>query len=284
MRADEVDEAGADISEITSTDDKELEARVEARREQDRQNAASPRALANAVEGAIEAPPRRAVVGLPPGRPILRREASAPPPPPRQPPPPAPPTQHDENQGPTDSLSLAQLRNIVTNLPKLEPTAYAYTYEDTRTFPEELEEWFQYTEEDRGLLIEAKQEFQDKIGLFKFDVPVLREGRKWTRLPAEAQEQFVQHQLQGLSEEPAGPTAQNLECLAYIAMGVWQETTYEPPAPDRSEASEFEPPNNKYLRTVGQLNCIKDSAELLCRLGAPQILYDVVTGICDSDL
>ena len=48
-------------------------------------------------------------------------------------------------------MSVAQLRSIVTNLPKLEPKAYAYSYEETRTFPEELEEWFQYTEYELGL-------------------------------------------------------------------------------------------------------------------------------------
>ena len=284
VRADEVDEAGADISEITSTDDRELGARVEARREQDRKNVGSPKPLANAVDGLVEPPPRRILGTSTSSRPILRREASAPPPPPRQPPPPAPPPQQDESQNPTDSLSLAQLRNIVTNLPKIEPTAYAYTYDDTRIFPEELEEWFQYTEEDRSLLFESKQEFQEKIEAFKFDRPIGDDSNKWLKLPIECREIFVQHQLQGLKDLDAASTTQNLECINYIATGVWQESTESAPRPNESEQAEFEAPNNKYLKTTGQLKCIRESAELLCRLGAPQLLYDVIRTTCDNDM
>lgn len=50
----------------------------------------------------------------------------------------------------------------MTDLPKLEATAYAYDYSETRSLPEELEEWFSYTEEERYILLRAKQTFDEK--------------------------------------------------------------------------------------------------------------------------
>lgn len=106
VKADEVDESGADISTISPTDNtpSEFEARIETRRAQDAQVGGTPRVLANAVASPAK----------PSTRPILRRERSAPPPP-QQPPPPAPSQQRDA--GATDSLSLQQLRRLVTDLP-----------------------------------------------------------------------------------------------------------------------------------------------------------------------
>ncbi|KAL9633784.1 MAG: hypothetical protein Q9164_004495, partial [Protoblastenia rupestris] len=140
VKADEVDEAGADISTISpqnASDESDFNARIESRRAQDAQSVSSPKILANAVPSL----PR------PISRPILRREGSTPAPP-QQPPPPAPPQPREEGGNGTDSLSLLQLRRLVSDLPKIEPTAYAYEHDETRTFPEELEEWFQYIEEE----------------------------------------------------------------------------------------------------------------------------------------
>lgn len=273
VRADEVDVEGVDISEISSTNDQELEARVEARRQQDAQNPGSPRALANEATGTLKSP----------SRPLLRREVSAPPPPPRQPPPPAPPTQQDEIPPPADSLSLGQLKSLVANFPKLEPTAYAYTYADTRTFPEELEEWFQYTDEDRGFLARAKESFDELYG--DVNGKELQDGRKlepWGTLSAREREHFVGHILKELddNQESALPY---LEALSYIAMGLWSETAPRTEHPDTEHEHEFEPPNDKYLQTVAQLRCIEKSGALLCELGAPRILFQLLRSHWDAE-
>jgi hypothetical protein len=273
VRADEVDETGTDISTILPDASGDFEARVEARRLQDIASIGSPKILANAVSN----PP------LPPARPILRREGSAPPPP-RQPPPPAPPTQ-DDIPTTTDSLSLAELRNMVKDFPKSEAVAYAYEYDDTRTFPEELEEWFQYTVEDDGFLGRSKKAFEEEISNFRrSERPTGSRGlHSWLALPSELRETFVKQQLRGIGALSPAAVTRNLEAIAHLAMGVWQETTWLDDAPPEDEQACFEPPNDKYQKTVGQLQCIQDAANILCRIGAIQTIYDALRRICDKD-
>ncbi|MCJ1381036.1 Factor arrest protein 11 [Xylographa soralifera] len=277
VRADEVDETGADISTISPTDGGDFEARVEARRQQDIQSIGSPKILANAVSS----PPK------PPARPILRRDGSGAPPPPEQPPPPAPPS-HEDAPLMADSLSLAELKNMVKDFPKSEAAAYAYEYEDTRTFPEELEEWFQYTAEDNNFLKSAKIAFTDTVANFDWKgrptPPTGIMGRfRWLGLPPELREIFVDHLLQDLSTLNSLVVTKNLECISYIAIGVPAETTWleEDPLPD--EEANYRPPNDKYRKTVGQLRYIRKTADTLCRAGAIQTLWDVFKTICEND-
>ena len=273
VRADEVDEAGADISTILSTDEDELRSRVEARRQQDLETPGTSKVLANAVPDNDSQPATR---------PILRREASAPPPPPRQPPPPAPSTQPEDVPNGTESLTLAQLRNLVTNIPKLEPTAYAYTYDDTRTFPEELEEWFQYSEEDRSLLWCARRSFEEKFGIFGEENSSVNIQAGWHGLSMRLQERFIKAQLSDLKDLSLSSTTRSLECISYLAMGVWKESRARTEEPDSDEEHDYEPPNYKYRQAFSQLKCIARNAKILCKLGGLQALYKIIQDICGS--
>ncbi|MCJ1286519.1 Factor arrest protein 11 [Xylographa opegraphella] len=277
VRADEVDETGADISTISPTDGGDFEARVEARRQQDIRSIGGPKILANAVSS----PPK------PPARPILRRDGSGAPPPPKQPPPPVPPSQEDAPLM-ADSLSLAELKNMVKDFPKSEAAAYAYEYEDTRTFPEELEEWFQYTVEDNIFQKSAKIAFMETVTDFDWKgrsiPPTGIMGRsRWLGLPPELREILIDHLLQDLSSLNNLVVTKNLECISYIAMGVPAETTWleEDPRPD--EEANYAPPNDKYRRAVGQLRYIHKAADMLCRKDAIQILWGVFNFICEND-
>ena len=277
VRADEVDETGADISTISPTDGGDFEARVEARRQQDIQSIGSPKILANAVPS----PPK------PPTRPILRRDSSGAPPPPKQPPPPAPPSQEDAPLM-ADSLSLAELKNMVKDFPKSEAAAYAYEYEDTRTFPEELEEWFQYTAEDNAFLKSAKIAFTETMTSFDWKgrptPPTGVMGRfRWLGLPPELREMFIDHLCQDLSTLSNLVVTKKLECISYIAMGVPAETTWLEEDPQPDEEANYSPPNDKYRKTVGQLRYIWKAADMLCRTGAIQMLWGVFKTICETD-
>src|ERR1700712_3898433 len=100
-----------------------------------------------------------------PTRPGMRRDYSVPAP--RQPPPPTPPPQLPDLAGnPTDSLSLQQLRRLVQELPKVEPTPYAFTYQDAATFAEELQEWFTYSIEERARISKAQSSFSQEWGSY----------------------------------------------------------------------------------------------------------------------
>ena len=278
VKADEVDEAGADISTIvpTNSSESEFDKRIESRRAQDAQAGGSPKILANAVPSA----PKWW------SRPVLRRDGSAAPPP-QQPPPPAPPQQREEPGNPTDSLSLMQLKKLVTDLPKFEPTAYAFEYEDTRTFPEELEEWFQYTEEDRYILLRSKQIFEEKWAQTQTTrVVAAQESSEWPRAPQADRECFLIGAVQALSSPEGTTRVKSLECISYLALGAWADTAgldekNNDPGTSRDDAQSSDP---QYKKSRLQLNWIKNGARLLCQVSAVPALIDILRRICESEL
>ena len=276
VRADEIDQTGADITNASPLVDVsgETTSRSQA------SSAASPTSEDAASSNVATGTVRQQI------RPILRREASAPPPPPpRQPPPPAPPVQHDETQLPADSISLGQLRNIVATFPKLEPVAYSYENADTRTFAEELEEWFQYTEEDRDLVESTKTDFETQLIRFQAQIEQNGTGRpqKWLSMPAAQREGLVEFLRQGIRYGDGPRCLECLQGLLYLALGAWFETTTESEEPAHMDQTDFEPPNQKHLKAVAQLDCIIDSADLISHSEVLQDVMQVVWHICEQD-
>ena len=275
VKADEVDESGADISTISPTDapESEFTERIESRRAHDAQS--SPKILANAVPS----PPRAA------SRPILRREGSAPPPP-QQAPPPAPPPRQEEQKNPTDSLSLLELKRLVTDLPKLEPTAYAYEYSETRSFPEELEEWFSYTEEERYMLLRAKQTFDEKWEQAQAEQPVSSDkALQWQDVCGEDRENFMIGAIHALQDPETSLRVKGLECLSYIALGVWGDTAG---VEKDDKSSDLTPADKNWLgssnsRPKHQLKWIVSGTRMLCELDAVQKLLDVLIKLWESE-
>ena len=213
----------------------------------------------------------------PPARPILRRDGSTSLPP-QQPPPPAP-TQQEDPSNPTDSLSLAQLKRLVTDLPKLESTAYAYTYEDTRSFPEELNEWFQYTEEDKHLLLNARTTFERKWQRFQAtDSDSAGVGRGWTDVEDAARERFVDSQLEDLMSLDVLTRLTNLEALTYVALGAWADTAGLPDLDDssRNHLSNIRSVDVADAKTELQIKWIWNAAHLLRKAGAVTVLYELM--------
>ena len=276
VKADEVDEAGADISTISPADGSESEfnARIESRRAQDAQAGGSPKILANAVLN-----PSRAT-----SRPILRREGSAPAPP--QQPPPNPPQSQDEPTNATDSLSLLQLRRLVTDLPKLEPTAYAFEYSETRSFPEELQEWFSYTEEERYMLLQAKESFSEKWEQAQAERPDPSDkALGWTDAEPEDRESFIVRAIKALDNPELSSRVKSLECISYVALGVWGDTAgidVEDDEVDLSAAAKkwVDAQNTK---SKLQLKWIINGTRMLCKNGAVQKLFDVLRRLWESE-
>ena len=276
VKADEVDEAGADISTISPADGSESEfnARIESRRAQDAQAGGSPKILANAVPN----PPRANA------RPILRREGSAPAPP--QQPPPNPPQSQDEPSNATDSLSLLQLRRLVTDLPKLEPTAYAFEYSETRSFPEELQEWFSYTEEERYVLLQAKETFNEKWEQTQAERPDSPDRViGWMDVEPEYRESFIVEAIRGLDNPELSSRVKSLECISYIALGLWGDTAGinvedEEVALSAAAKKWVDTQNTK---TKLQLKWIMNGTRQLCKNGVVQKLFDVLRRLWESE-
>ncbi|KAL8696549.1 MAG: hypothetical protein Q9224_002735, partial [Gallowayella concinna] len=211
-------------------------------------------------------------------RPILRREGSTPAPP-SQPPPPTPEQQQQQQQQapseeagqlPTDSLSLQQLRRLVTEFPKLEPQAYAYEHADTRSFVEEVEEWFPYSEDEKYLLLRGKEVFERTWK--RWDS---RDGAKWIDANEESRRLFVRNVVDDCHLQEKESEA--VECLSYLALGCWGDTAglEEKTGIDKAETDSKRDhwgriPPSQSPQTTLQIKWMREGGETLAACGAFQ--------------
>lgn len=159
----------------------------------------------------------------PPTRPGLRREGTGPaPPPPSQPPPAPPPNGPDV----TDSLSLPQLRQLVSQFPKAEQRAYDFHYQDAEDFETEIDEWFHYTEleQDRDYLLASRDAFEQKFKAFS-EHHNLSDDAGWLAAAEDQRKQFITHLLNELANEEYSVRIEALSCFYYILTGVWSATS-----------------------------------------------------------
>ena len=209
VKADEVDQTGTDISPVP--DDQLMEEVAEGLRQEQVSQSASPEPN--------DQP------GKPPRRPELRRDGSAPPPP-LQPPPPAPVQQNVDRQ--SESLSLAQLRRLMQEMPKVEQPAYAFEYADAQSFVEEIEEWFQYNEFDQAMLLGMKSSFAHRWHDFCEDQPSSFQQPSWIDAPDDARRSFMNQALKGLQDSELFARIEALEAICYTLTGVWGVTAGRP--------------------------------------------------------
>ncbi|KAJ6150975.1 hypothetical protein N7470_007569 [Penicillium chermesinum] len=234
VKADEVDQTGTDISPIP--DDQLMEEVAEELRQE--QSSPIPVAEPESTE------PQQNTK-----RPDLRRDTAAPPPP-LQPPPPAPVQQQNMDR-PADSLSLAQLRRLVQEMPKIEQPAYAFEYADSQSFSDEIDEWFQYNEFDRVMLTGAKQTFDRQWRLFCQSQDLNLSEQPWVASPECLRRTFVSQSLQRIQDSDISVRLEALENVCYAVSGVWgttggQATPDYPENPDPKTSTET--PRSKSLQ------------------------------------
>ncbi|KKK26922.1 hypothetical protein ARAM_005738 [Aspergillus rambellii] len=257
VKADEVDQTGTDISPVS--DDQLMEEVAEELRQEQ---------AAQTIPGLRSEPPVLTLMS--PRRPELRRDAAAPPPP-LQPPPPAPVQENLEMS--TDSLSLAQLRQLVQEMPKAEQPAYAFEYADSQPFPEEIEEWFQYTEFDRDMLTSMKSSFERRWDLFCDNQPALSPHTSWIEAPHDLQKLFMSEVLEILQDNEIVPRIEALESICYAVTGVWGSTAGKcvPDYPENPSAfTAAETPQSKSL----QIRWIENNANLVLECSGLQPLFN----------
>ncbi|KAI9657075.1 MAG: Factor arrest protein 11 [Bathelium mastoideum] len=213
-----------------------------------------------------------------PTRPSLRRDHSVPAP--QQPPPPAPPVQ-DETGNPTDSLSLLQLRRLVTELPKVEPTPYAFVYDDASTFPDEIEEWFSYDPDELEALSRIQSTFGQEWEKFR------NEDKDFTSASEEQKNAFIDRQIDILLDDEISARARCLDVLTYYILGLWGETAGYPlprnelqqdTHEDGKDNSETEP--NRFTRSVYQMEWINRNVSSFQRHKGSEALYVVLRTLC----
>lgn len=126
----------------------------------------------------------------------------------------------------TDSLSLPQLRQLVSQFPKTEQRAYDFHYQDAEGFEAEVDEWFHYTEleQDRDYLLASLDAFEQKFKAFCEDHE-LPDDTTWPALSQGQRRQFVTHLLDDLADQEYDLRVEALCCVYYILTGVWSTTS-----------------------------------------------------------
>lgn len=266
VRADEVDQTGTDIS--TVPDEQLIPELVEGFKREDAENS-------NDDEFA-QFPQRHQ---KPSGRPELRRDQLAPPPP-MKPPPPAP------TENPPDSLSLAQLRKIVQEMPKADQPAYAFKYADSQPFPEELDEWFGYNEPDHLMLLGSKVSFEQSWPTFcqtdSNSTTNTNQTASWIDADDEARATFVKQMLECFDHSDLFTRIEALEIICYLICGVWGLTAGrvadDYPA-DVSDQESAECPKSKSL----QITWTEKNVLLVYRCGGIPALFEYLRKVFDKD-
>ncbi|EKG19624.1 N1221-like protein [Macrophomina phaseolina MS6] len=226
-----------------------------------------------------------------PTRPALRREKSTPAP--QRLPPPAPPAPPFESgHQPTDSLSLLQLKKLVTDMPKVEPTPYAFEYEDAASFELEIEEWFSYSVEEQAMLLKAQSSFVEEWVALEdgtlSNLAAYENGEMdWVQAEPSLRDQLARKLIGNLAQTDKEMRLRSLEALVYIALGCWHETAGlcktqssasaegSPPSP----ASDADKPAN-YVKSEVQIDWIRNGVQMIYECDGVQPIYDVARAAC----
>lgn len=181
---------------------------------------------------------------------------------------PLPPPAGNQSNQPPDSLSLAQLRRIVSEIRSTEAVAYDFVYSDTGPHAEEIDEWFVYQWWQCVRLNKARKAFEEQWELH-VGAPISQVT--WEEASAEARSRFVQQALDGVLSNEATIRVDSIGSLVYIALGRWADTAEQPqPHLDKSK-----------VRTVAsqdQLAAIKSGVKLIAEVGGVPTVW---RALCD---
>ena len=205
-----------------------------------------------------------------------------------QDPPPAPATQQQQQQqamtdSTTDSLSLLQLKRLVSEMPSREPTAYTFVYEDTASFPDELEEWFSYRAGEKEMLRLAKNGFEESwaetCATQSQSTSSVAESRPWLTASPNTRTNLVEAAIQKLEATSIATRVQGLEVLIYIALGTWGETAGLE-AEDMLDLKGYGNPDATYRSSTLQLKSIIEGVTLIYDAFGIAAIFTVFRGAC----
>lgn len=224
-----------------------------------------------------------------PARPGLRRDNSVPLPAPLHLPPPAPPAPPPDVIQTADPVSLIQLRGLVSELPKVDPAPYAFSYEDASSFEDELEEWFSYSVEEQAMLLKVQTSFAQEWGTFNGlnSTPYEEGGLDWSKATKQQQSEFLQYLLGTIRQGDTAMVLKKLEALVYVLLGCWHESAglastdieagKEPvqiPLPRDGHAP------GTYDKSAQHVQLIRSNVRLLVDLGGLQVLIQQLSSVC----
>lgn len=216
-----------------------------------------------------------------PPRPNLSRGHSVPSPAPLHLPPPAPPAPPPDFTQQPDSLSLGQLHMLVNGLPRVEPTPYAFVYEDASSFEEELEEWFSYSVEEQAMILKTLSSFAQEWGTFNGHVYINGSayeegGLDWGNADFELHQRFTRSLLDGIKHTDLPTRLKKLEALVYILTGCWHEAA----GVSAPETEDGGAPSVAFSKSTLQIHYIKRNVGLVLHGGGLQTIVDALRDCC----
>ena len=175
---------------------------------------------------------------------------------------------------------MGQLKRLVADLPQRnEPTLYAYTYSDTASFEEEIDEWFSYGSAEARRLDRGKIQFGTRWKSFT--------QKSWKEEAWERKKEFVKREVEGL-EGRKGEQARrkSVSRLMHIVLGVWDETAGNGKplslVTDHDEHEREGEPQVRSQATKSHLESMKDGVKLITEVGGVRRIYDAMRTILDG--
>ena len=230
-----------------------------------------------------------------PARPSLKRESSAPVHQVQLSGPAQPGESSEFPQDPQDSLTLADLRRIRDGFPTAQPVkqelfplkkVYDFEYQDTQSFPVEIEEWFSYSESERARLAGLQSAYNKLWATHTSSTEM--DAPEWTESPQQIPG-FIDSLLQKLQGNAEEQKTEVLQALCYIALGVWESTAgLQKENPFGTildlEDSSAECPSQGYEHAALQMYWMIKNVCLLVNAGILPTIFETLRLACDRDL
>ncbi|KAI1103564.1 N1221-domain-containing protein [Jackrogersella minutella] len=174
--------------------------------------------------------------------------------------PPTQPSLSTSNQ-PPDSLSLAQLRRIVSEFPRTEAAAYDFEYTDTGPHDEEIDEWFVYQFWQWIRLNSAQRAFEWQ---WEHDIAARQDEITWDEADDQVRTNFIQQALDGVKATDVVTRAAAIGRLTYLILGRWADTAGSPPG-DKA--------NIRSAAVPAQLAAMKSAVKLIAEWDGLPVLW-----------
>ncbi|KAI2473874.1 N1221-domain-containing protein [Annulohypoxylon bovei var. microspora] len=162
---------------------------------------------------------------------------------------------------PPDSLSLAQLRRIVSEFPRSEAIAYDFEYSDTGPHEEEIDEFFVYQFWQWIRLNSAQRAFEWQ---WEHDIAAKQDEITWDEADDEIRTNFIQQALDGVKASDAGTRAAAIGRLTYLVLGRWADTAGSPHS-DKTKVRSVAAP--------AQLAAMKAAVELIAEWNGIPVVW-----------
>ncbi|XWW96763.1 hypothetical protein V2A60_004743 [Cordyceps javanica] len=197
---------------------------------------------------------------------------------------------------PTDSLSLAQLRKIVSEVNRPEQPAYDFVYADMGPHAEEIDEWFMYQFWQWVRLSSAQKAFE-----WHWNHETTDGGGgggsgsggqgggghevAWEDADHDTRTRFVQAAIAGVQSNDAALRSASIGKLVYLVLGRWGDTAMPnapaAPAPGGDEEQDGDGATRskgpgRSIASIMQLQAIKAGVECLASLEGLPVVWEAL--------